>query len=222
MKLIQKLSVLVCAAALSPVVLAAPVTANIQVTGRIIPASCTVDAGAGAFAYGDIAQGALAVDHVTQLADKSLALNISCDGNQAVALSVSDSRSDSAIDGVLGMDGARATSKFGLGKTTGGQSIGGYVMSLANVKVDAADGKTLTRATSADAWTATGVNSADLNPTDGAQLSFAADAGTTPAAGRAYTAELHARATIAATQDLGDISTDVNLDGLSVLNLTYL
>jgi len=120
-------------------------TAVLKVTGTLTNAACTPElSNGGVVDYGSIQLGELSATAVNQLGDKKINLTINCSAATKVGFSSIDDRSESQAD--ITVKNATYGDQtingylFGLGKTTGGVSIGAYSVFLDrdNVTADGA------------------------------------------------------------------------------------
>lgn len=115
--------------------------ADLSVKGTIAPVSCSFTITHSVFDYGRIDPGSLSQTRYTQLAKKTTPYAIKCAGNvkTTVAIRALDNRASSRIPGLmLGVMGNNYKDlyNFGLGTTSQGQKIGGYVLHLRNSIAD--------------------------------------------------------------------------------------
>jgi len=187
--------------------LASAQTAEIKVTGKIVPDACQPTI-AGAFDYGTFTSEKLNIDEVTKLEAKKATLNVTCNAAAKVAVKVTDNRSGTAAGG------ADAGFDFGLG----GKNTGSYTVALSNA---VSNGKTLavlTDTSGSGAWTSDGTGF----KADGTfRKAFAAAGSTTPEAYKLLTGDLIVTPTINKLSEL-DLGNGVTLDGSATLELVYL
>ncbi|WLH46108.1 DUF1120 domain-containing protein [Pseudomonas beijingensis] len=113
--------------------------ADLQVTGSIVPGSCSLNIPTLAVDYGRINAKDLSPVDYTKLNKLTTAFNITCDGPTLVGLTAIDNRADSkkheameVIDPAL----AFPVNSFGLGANADGDKIGAYSLHVRNYSVD--------------------------------------------------------------------------------------
>lgn len=94
-------------------------TTVLAVQGTITPSACTPSLSANTIDVGQIPVKDLDQDNRTLLPTATLQMNIDCEASTLFAFKATDNRLDSIDAGV-----------YGLGKTSAGESIGGYTMFL--------------------------------------------------------------------------------------------
>ena len=115
--------------------------ADLSVKGTIAPVSCSFTITNSVFDYGRIDPNSLSPTRYTQLAKKTTPYSIKCASNvkTTVAIRASDNRASSRIPGMmLSLFGCNYKDIyiFGLGATSQGQKIGGYLIHLRNSVAD--------------------------------------------------------------------------------------
>ncbi|CAI1121504.1 P pilus assembly protein, pilin FimA [Serratia quinivorans] len=108
-------------------------SAELKVTGKIVPTSCEIDLGSsGTVDYGDISSRELTGAAPIQL-------TISCDGKSQVAYKITDNRADTVVQNLTipltGTDGVSSYASFGLGKV-GEKNLGAWNAVQSDLKVD--------------------------------------------------------------------------------------
>ncbi|MBN3836265.1 DUF1120 domain-containing protein [Burkholderia sp. Ac-20344] len=200
----------------------APPTAELKVTGQIVPAACTVKL-ANNIDYGNIIAASLKTDKTNPLNEKDVGLTINCDANAKLALSVLDNHAGTASTGlgtdntILGVAGLPDADFFGL-NLSGGRNIGGYAVALKSVTVDSVATDVL-GSPDKTTWT----KSADglLDPTGTKVVSWGASGTSTPLAGKAVAGTVAVQAVIDKGSNL-DLNNPINLDGSATLTVSYL
>ncbi|KVM82010.1 hypothetical protein WJ60_24885 [Burkholderia ubonensis] len=199
---------------------AAAPTAELKVTGQIVPAACTIKLD-GSADYGNQIAAHLASDKTTPLDEKDVSLAINCDADAKLALSVVDNRADTAPAGlgtgntVLGVSAPPDANFFGL-NTSGGKKVGGYAVQLKSVTVDSATTDVLA---SSDQKTWSKSANALLDPAK--TVSWAASGKTDPLAGKTVAGTLAVQAVIDKGSNL-DLKNPIKLDGSATLTVDYL
>ncbi|HDS6850529.1 DUF1120 domain-containing protein [Enterobacter sp. V87_3] len=121
-------------------------TAVLKVQGKLTNASCTPTLSNGGIVdYGTVYLGELSATTTNQLGDRDASLTITCSSPTKVAWSVVDDRADSATSNVnvkLGLITGYGAypDTYGLGKTTGGVSIGTWGFYFPSDHVPTVDG----------------------------------------------------------------------------------
>lgn len=132
MKLSTSILTGVLALACAPTAFAAS-TADLRITGTIVPAACTPTfAGGGIVNFGKISASDLSESEPTKLSHRHVGLTIACDAPTQFALR--------AIDNVPSTVHTPDSWRFGLGLADGGEKIGWYYVDVetASVTLDGA------------------------------------------------------------------------------------
>lgn len=197
--------------------------ADLKVKGYIAPASCSFTISNSVIDYGRIDTSSLSPTNYTKLAKKSTPYAIRC-GSHAIAkvgIKVVDNRSSTRIPGLMTAQfgsGYRDNYNYGLGTTTKGQKIGGYVVHLRNSVADGKPAYVITDEGYGGTWDPR--SSESLGHTANIS-SWRTGAAITPAHVNTVTGNLEVQAVINKTTEL-DLSNQVNLDGQATLELRYL
>ena len=215
---IKKTLLATCLLAASANALAAT-TADLKVTGKVVPASCDVTIGTGApLNLGDIQVSALESDPAkpTPMPNATLPYNITCTGPVAISTSWVDNQE---------ADGTYLTSQnfFSLGKDASDTPIGNLWIQHGGGAIVAVTGNgTETHANvlaSADGITWVDSQYGQASKTQ--MNSFAPAGATTPAAYTTYSGNFTLKPTIAPVNDL-DLSTSLNINANATMELSYL
>ena len=216
---IKKTLLATCLLAASANALAAT-TAELKVTGKVVPASCDVTIGTGApLDLGDIQVSALESDHdkPTTLPNASLPYNITCTGPVAISTSWVDNQ---AADGTYP---AAGNNLFSLGKDAADAPIGHlWIQHGGGASVVVTGNGTETHANvlvSADGITWVDSQYGQASKTH--MNSFAPAGATTPAAYTTYSGNFVLKPQIAPVNDL-DLSTSLNINANATMELSYL
>ncbi|MGY4835198.1 DUF1120 domain-containing protein [Burkholderia pyrrocinia] len=200
----------------------APSSAELKVTGLIVPGACKIALPTNVD-YGNILNDRLDNDKPTVLGEQDVPLTINCDADAKVALKVVDNKSATKVSGlgtgntILGVSAPPDTNFFGLGASNN-KNIGGYAVKLTGVKVgtdqadvlESPDEKTWTKSTN------------DLLSSDSSkEVSWAKSGTTDPLAGKVIAGTLAVQAVIDAKSKL-DTASQVKLDGSATLTVDYL
>lgn len=113
--------------------------ADLQVTGSIVPGSCSLNIPTLSVDYGRIAVTDLSPVDYTKLNKLNTAFNITCDGPTLVGLTASDNRAASKKHeamAVIDPSLAYPINSFGLGANADGDKIGAYSLHVRNYSVD--------------------------------------------------------------------------------------
>jgi hypothetical protein len=191
-------------------------TADLRVIGTIAPSACIpVFAGGATVDYGVIPGDSLGNSTATNLAVRQVGYTITCNAPIAISTTWSDGRAGTANP----VGGTR----FGLG-THSGAPIGSYrLFQSMTVTGDGNPVALISRGPgSTGAWLAAnpGANGAAIG-TDGNQYSFAPTGTMVPGAYQVYGGSINVIGTIAPTNTL-DRTTEITLDGLSTMTVSYL
>lgn len=181
------------------------------------PASCTPRLGRQGFAdFGRIGARQLAPDRVTLL-QRSLALNVQCDGPTRFALVAQDNRAGSA----RATPGQASATLFGIGHTRSGQAIGAYRLRIGSPTADVPLVTLYGTAAGLD-WTRAADHQAVLHH-DGRLLGFVREGGggNGPSALTDFTAQLHVDLYLAPLQDLR-LDQEVPFEGRATMEIVYL
>ena len=216
---IKKTLLATCLLAASANALAAT-TADLKVTGKVVPASCDVTIGTGApLDLGDILISALNPDpdKPTALNVPTVPYNITCTGPVAISTSWVDNQE---ADGTYP---AAGNNLFSLGKDAADAPIGHlWIQHGGGASVAVTGNGTETHAnviTSADGITWVDSSYGQASKTQ--MNSFAPAGATTPAAYTTYSGNFTLKPTIAPVNDL-DLSTSLNINANATMELSYL
>jgi hypothetical protein len=198
-------------------------TADLKVIGKIVPAACTPTfTGGGTVDYGSIDKTTLSATEMTQLATKVVPYNINCSSAMKVGLKLTDARRSS----IYVKSGEAITVNatiFGLGVDGTAQAkIGRY--SVQNTGTKTADGVPVDSISSSDSgatWGGMPSGSYFKGANPASIYSYATTGTLVPLAARVFAGEFEVKTFIAPTSAL-DLSHEINLDGLSTLEVSYL
>ena len=216
---IKKTLLATCLLAASANALAAT-TADLKVTGKVVPASCDVTIGTGApVDLGDIQVSALNTDpdKPTALTVPAVPYNITCTGPVAISTSWVDNQE---ADGTYPATGVNL---FSLGKDAADAPIGHLWIQHGGGAIVAVTGNgTETHAkviTSADGitWVDSSYGQASKTQIN----SFAPAGASTPAAYTTYSGRFTLKPSIAPVNEL-DLSTSLNINANATMELSYL
>jgi len=206
---------------------------DVKVIGTITPAACTPAlAGGGAIDYGTIKANTLKADDYTVLGDKSVSMSITCEAPTKVSISGVNGRPGTAAGASTPDTANRATvppvSVYGVSRvvglgTDGDKNIGGYALYLTSLTTDGTAANCIYNNTdwSADVWNSTALCALFAPANVGRNLSWGKGASSMPVSFTTATAEVHASAYLNKGSEL-DLSHDIQLDGLTTIELTYL
>ncbi len=184
-------------------------SAEIRVTGKIVPDACQASfSNGGNVDYNLISSDKLKNDQVTKLEPQRLSLNVTCNAASKVSIKMTDNRSGTAVGGVGdGYD-------FGLG----GKNTGSYTLELSRATSDGNAATVLTDTSGDGTWT----NDISSFKADGSfRKSFATGGATTPGAYTTVTTDIVVIPVINKLSEL-DIGQGIDLDGSATLELAYL
>ncbi|WP_276855060.1 DUF1120 domain-containing protein [Enterobacter oligotrophicus] len=208
---------------------------DIQVTGKIVPSSCTPAfiSGGGIADYGTIRVASLNPTSATPLADvKIIPISITCEEATRIAVTFNDAHADSGPTQILPTEfidsefGREAYQTAGLGMYNG-KKIGAYSLGIqltqGAVTNDAGDELYPTSSRNNGAsWTTTGGERYLKVNTDKSELySFSNTLGGDPVAQTKVNFNVGVAAVINPTNDL-NITDEATLDGLTNVELVYL
>ena len=198
----------------------AATTADLKVTGKVVPASCDVTIGTGApLNLGDIQVSALESDPAkpTPMPNATLPYNITCTGPVAISTSWVDNQE---ADGTYP---AAGNNLFSLGKDAADAPIGHLWIQHgggASVAVTGNGAETHANViTSADGitWVDSSYGQASKTQIN----SFAPAGASTPAAYTTYSGRFTLKPSIAPVNEL-DLSTSLNINANATMELSYL
>jgi hypothetical protein len=132
----QKLFAVALIAALPHVTLAGG-SAELRVTGRIVPDACVTSFSSGGVAdYGQISTSAMQAGNATVLSRKQITLSVACAIPTNVAIKLVDNKSSAVVPGLVrtsygSVQGRNDQYNFGISNDQGRQ-IGGYIISFDN------------------------------------------------------------------------------------------
>jgi len=216
MKKVTGVTLAVMLAAISMGAQASQPTAELRVTGKIIPVSCAVKLGNnGIVDFGTVRSGELSATQFNSLGERTTSLAVNCSAATLVGLSFTDNEAASKVTGILGA-GYTEAQNYGLG-AGGGKHIGGYSVTLRNL---AAEGRSLTpivRAGNVGSWQSSDGRVAQLP----SQYSWRSGSTIAPAAIKDLTGVVAVGAVINRANAL-DLTSEVNLSGRATLVLNYI
>ena len=166
----------------------APQSADMTVTGTIVPAACSVDfEGGGVFDFGRARLIDLPANAHYRMGTKTMSLNVTCASKKRVMVRVLDMQPDSRIVGaeMRTATGASVDGQiFGLGMATvgsGSTSLGSYSLTVSAPKIDGASSALVYTIDNGASWRASlGL----MSYNDGAFVTGAT--GTTPITGTRF------------------------------------
>ncbi|MDZ4355436.1 MAG: DUF1120 domain-containing protein [Variovorax sp.] len=220
MKKIATLAALVGVAAvmLAPVHASAE-SAELRITGTIVPTACTpAFAGGGVVDYGTISARSLNPVGQTTLAEKSIQLTLTCEASAMFAFKVLDDRAGTAVTSLETIPTYTANMKFGLGASDG-KNIGAYSMQIVKETADEGPTQHIHSADGGSIWT----KFAGGLTVDGGEI--VAFSGRAPQLVPGPHASVTADIRVVAVIDQGShlpLTQKIPLDGLSTFELVYL
>ena len=199
-----------------------PQTADMSVTGTIVPAACSANfTGGGTVDFGTIRLIDLPANAYYSLGDRNTALNVICNANKRVNFSVQDMQSASRIVGTAMQTAVSVNSDqyiFGLGATTVNSvpvNIGGYSLTVSALKVDNVNRAAIYSLNNGSSWNA---GAAYLSFNDSVLVT--AGNGTTPVAGAEFNFPLKVTAALNYGSRL-QVAQDTPLNGQAVFSIRY-
>jgi len=188
-------------------------SADLSITGKILPGACVIDLGNGGVAeLGDIRSTSLDAEKMTELDPVDLTVSVSCDSAVRFALQGVDNTGDSAYTAF----------RYGLGRTADDEKIGSATIGLKGISIDSANGFATTSYDGGATWSNSVAGNPALIPTDG-MVGFAAEQGVTtgPTGIESLQGTLEVKASIAPTSGM-TITGDVPINGSATINVMYL
>lgn len=188
-------------------------SADLTITGKILPGACVVDLGNGGIAdFGDIRANALETDTSTMLDAVDLTISVTCDSGARFALQGVDNTDDTSY----------VAFRYGLGRTAEDEKIGSATIGLKGISIDSKNGYATTSYDGGASWSNSVTGNPAPIPTDG-MVGFAAEQGVTtgPTDIEALQGTLEVKAFIAPTSGM-TITSDVPINGSATINLMYL
>ena len=200
-----------------------PQTADMSVTGTIVPAACSASfTGGGTVDFGTIRLIDLPNSALYPLGTKNVDLTVSCTSNKRVAFAVTDLQASNRIIGTE-MQTALGTSwdvtLLGLGAgTVGGTPVilGSYVVALGAPVVNTTRRINIYSPNGGTSWT----GPSDWIAADGARLHTAGSTATAPVTGTSFTFPLIIRAALNYGSRL-QVAQDTRLNGQAVFAISY-
>ena len=123
-------------------------TVDLTVKGLIVPSACMPSLSAETIDVGRVSVKDLNLDTRTQLTPVTLQMGIDCEASTLFALTATDNRTDSA----------NSIIEYGIGKTSAGQRIGGYVMFLDQGVADSNSVRLIQSADNGATWNSYGAD----------------------------------------------------------------
>lgn len=199
-------------------------TAQITVTGKIVPPACDVTVGQGGnFDYGNISNAALSTTVATVLPELSLPLQIDCAANGRVMIGMADQRADSVMPTPVNFGGfSNKNYEFGLG-TVASKKTGSYIMYM-KPKGLTVDGSLASLGYSTNngvSWAEYPNSTAYYNPASSNNTTWLEPGTVTPKMGMLFMSNLYVRAALNKKTEL-DLSSEIKLDGLATLTVYYM
>ncbi len=208
-KTIASLALTSALALLASMAQAAPPTADLQVSGKLVVPVCSV-AAADDGVYNIGKQSATVVKPAadTVLGDMTKTWTIACDAETYLNFSVVDNRADTAS--------TVSAINYGLGSVNGTGKIGFYTARIGNAKVDNVD--TLLHGTSGTTVTTAGK---EIGIYKTYKTIWVANA-STQKSGKVFMADITVTPTLASSAVMnGPITEDTNIDGSMTLTFAY-
>ena len=209
----------VAAAMIAPIQASAE-SAQLRITGTIVPAACRpAFAGGGVIDYGTILASTLNPTAQTTLPDKSTQLTLTCDAPALFGFKVIDERAATADISLETIPNYLPNMKFGLG-TADGKKIGAYSLQMTSQTSDAGPAHPIGSYDGGATWVALGTGGMGGN---GNRLVAFANSATeyVPSAHTSITADIRVVTAIEPGSDL-PLTRNIPLDGLSTFEVVYL
>ncbi len=194
-------------------------SAELRITGTIVPSACKpAFSGGGVVDYGAMPAHSLNPTAQTTLADKSIQLTLTCEASALFAFKVLDERAATAVTSLETIPTYTAKMKFGLGAVNA-KNIGAYSLQITKETADQGATQHINSADGGATWSsfAGGLTG------DGSEIvSFAGSAtGNVPGAHTSVTADIRVVTAIDKGSNL-PLTQRIPLDGLSTFELVYL
>jgi len=193
--------------------------ADVRVKGTIAPASCSFTIANSVFDYGMIRPSSLSATNYTKLDKKSTPFTVRCDAPTLVSIRTQDNRAGSKVPGMMQTAFNRTyidTFNYGLGTSSKGEKVGGYVMFMANTIADGKVVRVNGSSNNGAAWTF-GDGALAQPP----HLTSRASGTTTPIKLSVVSGNLQVQGVINKTSAFS-VGQGINLDGHATLELRYL
>lgn len=211
----------VAAVVFAPVHASAAESAQLRITGTIVPAACTpVFAGGGVVDYGTMPASSLNQTAQTTLPEKAIQLTLTCEAPVRFAFKVIDERAGTAVTSLTTIPNYTPAFKFGLG-VADGKNIGAYSLEVVS---QTADGSPVVTVMSTNGGASWWYGSENGMAGDGSKLvSSKRRVGTEggPDAEKSVTANIRVVTAIDKGSNL-PLTQRIALDGLSMFELIYL
>ena len=197
--------------------------ADLSVKGSIAPSSCSFTITSSVIDYGRLDPNTFSPTNYTKLAKKSSPYAIRCGAaaKAKIGIKIVDNRASSRIPGLMVSQfgtGYRDNYNYGLGTTSKGQKIGGYVIHMRNNVGDGKAAYVITNEGYGGTWDPRSTealgHSTNLS-------SWRSGAAFTPGQFNTVTGNLEVQAIINKASEL-EMNTQINLDGHATLELRYL
>ena len=219
----KKIATLAAIASVAAVMLA-PVHANaesaeLRITGTIVPVACTLAfAGGGVVDYGTMPASSLNSTAQTTLPEKSTQLTLTCEAPALFAFKTTDERAGTAITSLQTIPNYLPVGKFGLGAVNG-KNIGAYSLQITKATPDQGVTRLLASVDGGASWP---ISEGGMT-NNGVKLNaFAGSAaGTVPAAHTSITADIRVVTALDRGSNL-PLTQKIPLDGLSTFEVVYL
>lgn len=188
-------------------------SADLSITGKILPGACVVDLSDGGVAdFGDIPSSSLQSETSTVLDAVDLTISVSCDADTLLAFEGVDNTGDSSY----------VAFRYGLGRTAEDEKIGSATIGLKGVSIDSRNGFATTSYDGGASWSNSVTPNPAPIPTDG-MVGFNDTQGVTsgPSSMKSLQGTLEVKAFIAPSSAL-TLTSEVRIDGSATINLMYL
>ena len=198
-----------------------PQTANMSVTGTIVPAACSANfTGNGVVDYGTIRVIDLPVNAYYFLGVKDTELDVTCNATKRVTFTIDDLQSanairDAAMMTAVGFSGVNAAYLYGLGTAVaGGNSVnlGGYLIEVGAATIDGMSRAYMYSNNNGANW--------GSPPRLVAKEMISAGSGATPTTGTRFNFGLKIRAALNTGMAL-QVAQDTPLNGQAVFSINY-
>jgi len=188
-------------------------SADLSITGKILPGACVIDLSNGGVAdFGDIRSNALETDTSTPLDAVELTISVTCDAETLLA-----------FEGIDNADGSSYVAhRYGLGRTAEDEKIGSATIGLKGVSIDSKPGFATTSYDGGATWSNGVAGNPAPIPTDG-MVGFTETQGDAagPSGMKSLQGRLEVKAFIAPSAAL-TLTSEVLINGKATINVMYL
>ncbi|MBC3777542.1 DUF1120 domain-containing protein [Pseudomonas sp. SWRI99] len=198
-------------------------SADLSITGTIIPTSCIPGfSGGNTVELGNIPASSLNRDRQTELQNHNITLSVNCSANAPMAIKVHDNQASTQLPGIV-VDGTDwAMYIYGIGEVAGAK-IGGYGLRFGTPTVDGQPSMVMYKQGGMDNWTSPETAKLVGKNAEGGNLrySWGASLAAGPTPGVVHIFPMTLVPVIGPAQDL-PITSEIALNGSATFELLYL